>query len=413
MTRRAVAAESGALLGGSVLNGLAALGFIALGTRSVGAAGFAPVANLWVFWAVSAAVLTFPIQHWVIRQIEVDGHSGGVRRALPRLLGFAVAVTAVEAAVAVALRADLFSGGSWAWPAMVAGVALGAGYLGVVRGVLAGTGRYHAAAVVIGGENLIRVAVAAVLMAVGDDPLLLGAALLTGPLIGGLWFGAHRLSGLDPDQRPPTRLVGVAASAVLLAQVVLNGGPPLLAVLEGTELQVTALFSALALFRAPYLLALGLSVRATAPLTQRFAAGATGAIRRLIGLMVAGATALSAAAYFVARLWGPPLIRAFFGPDTAPPDGITGWIAVGCVLALGGLAVTVVLIAAARQAALIGSWLVALAAGALVAGLCGSGSPVDRVVAAFVTAEAAAVLAGAAAMFAGGKGERERPRSAG
>jgi len=399
-TRRAVAAESGALLGGSILNGLAALGFIALGTRAVGAAGFAPVANLWVFWAISAAVLTFPIQHWVIRQIEVDGHSGGVRRALPHLAGFALAVTAVETLVAVALWEDLFPGGSGAWPVLVTGVALGAAYLGVLRGVLAGGGRYHAAAVVIGGENLIRVGVAASLMAIADDPILLGVALLTGPIVGLIWLRAHRLSPEAPADRPPARLVGTAALAVLLAQVVLNGGPPLLAVLGGTAVAVTALFSALALFRAPYLLALGLSVRATAPLTQHLAAGGTGAMRRLVGVVVAASFGLAAVAFLVARPLGSPLIRAFFGPETAPSADATGWIAAGCVLALGGLALTVMLIAAARQAALIGCWLLAIAVGAVVVAVTGSLPPLDRVVTAFVSAEAAAVLAGAGAVLA-------------
>lgn len=397
MTRRAVAAESGALLGGSIVNGLAALGFIALGTRSVGAAAFAPVANLWVFWAISAAVLTFPIQHWVIRQIEVDGHTGGVRRALPYLAGFTLAIAGVEAAVAAALRGDVFAGGSWVWPLMVFGVAFGAGYLGMLRGLLAGAGRYHAAALVIGGENVLRVAAAAVLMAAADDPALLGLALLAGPLIGLPFPGAHRLGSREPEQRPPTRLLGAAASAVLVAQVVLNGGPPLLAVLDGADLAVTALFSALALFRAPYLLALGLSVRATAPLTRSLATGGTGWVRRMSGLVVAASFALAAAAFFAARPLGPPLIRGFFGPDTAPASDVTGWLAAGCVLALGGLAVTVVLIAAARQLALTGSWLLALAVGAAVAAAAGSLDPLDRVVAAFVAAEGAAVLLGGGA----------------
>ena len=121
---------------------------------------------------------------------------------------------------------------------------------------------------VIGGENLIRLAVGAALLASSRDPRLLAAALLTGPLVALFWPKAWRL---DPvaGPRPSTGLVGAAGLSVLLAQAILNGGPPLVAALGGAEAEVTAFFSALALFRAPYLVALGLTVRITAPLTRR------------------------------------------------------------------------------------------------------------------------------------------------
>ena len=275
---RRAAGGSGALLAGSLVNGLAAYGFIALGTRALGAEGFAPVAIVWVFWAFSAALLTFPIQHWVIRQMELDGHSGGVRAAAGRVALMAAAVAVGEGLIAAVAGRRLFGDGSWVWPAAVAGVALGSGFMGLLRGLLAGSGRYRAAAVVIGGENLIRLAVGAALLASSRDPRLLAAALLTGPLIALFWPKAWRL---DPvaGPRPSTGLVGAAGLSVLLAQAILNGGPPLVAALGGAEAEVTAFFSALALFRAPYLVALGLTVRITAPLTRRVEELGRGSLR--------------------------------------------------------------------------------------------------------------------------------------
>jgi O-antigen/teichoic acid export membrane protein len=388
------AGESGALLAGSLANGLAAYGFIALGTRSLGAEGFAPVAIVWVFWAFSAALLTFPIQHWVIRQMALDGHSGGVRAAVGRVALLAGVVAVGEGLIALAGGRRLFGDGSWVWPACVAGVAAGAGFVGLVRGVLAGGGRYRAAAVVIGGENAVRLAAGGVLLVLSRDPRLLAVALVTGPLITLLRPRALRLDRVA-GPRPPTGLVGAAGLSVLLAQVVLNGGPPLVAALGGQDAEVTALFSALALFRAPYLVALGLTVQATGPLTRKVEEQGRGSLRSP-ALAVAGVTgALAAASLGAAWAAGPPLIRALFGPGTAPSGAVAGAAAAGCMLALGGLALTVMLIAAGARRALVLSWVAAAAAGAVVLLLAAGLSPSSRVVAAFNAAEAVAVVAAA------------------
>jgi len=386
--------ESGALLLGSVVNGLAAYAFIALGTRGLGAARFAPVAIVWVFWAFSAALLTFPLQHWVIRQMELDGHAGGVRAALGRVAGVVAAVTAGEGIAAALWQDRLFGEVSWAWAAVVMGVAAGSGFLGVVRGLLAGSGRYHAAAVVIGGENLIRLAAGGAFLAAGGGALLLAVALVTGPLVVLPWLGVWRVPG-PTTARPSTGLVGAAGASVLLAQVALNVGPPLLSAVGGSETEVTALFAALALFRAPYLVALGLTVRATAPLTRLVAEGGRGTLRSP-ALGVAGGSLLAAGAAF-AIMWpvGPPLLRALFGPGTDLSGLPTGALAAGCVLALGSLALTVMLMAAAARLALTLSWVVAVIVGVVVVAVGGGLGPVGRVAVAFNAAELVAVAGGA------------------
>jgi hypothetical protein len=193
--------------------------------------------------------------------------------------------------------------------------------------------------------------------------------------------------------RPSTGLVGAAGLSVVLAQVVLNGGPPLLSSLGGAGAQVTALFAALALFRAPYLVALGLTVRATAPLTRMVAEGGPARLLRPALLTASGALALAGVAYGLAWPLGPPLVRALFGPGTDLSGSATGGVAAGCVLALGSLALTVVLIGASARLTLVASWTAALLAGALVLALGGRLGPVDRVVAAFAISEAVAVLA--------------------
>lgn len=380
--------QSGSLLAGSVANGLAAYGFVALGTRSLGAEAFAPVGVLWTFWALSAATLTFPIQHWAIRTIAVEGGVGALRSGAFRLAGWVGGVAVVQFAVAATLTERLFGDRSWFWPAAVALLALGSAYLGVLRGVLAGTGRYHAAAIVIGGENLIRVAAGLVAVTVSDDAMPLAAALLAGPLIGALWPGAHRMPA-PPGGGAPVALVGYTGLSLLAAQIVLNGAPIVLPLVGGSEREITVVFTTLALLRAPYLMGLALTVRATAPLTRLLTGGETARARRLVdGVLAVSVTAAGAAGALAAPL-GPPLIALLFGEGARPGAATAGWLAVGAVLALGGLALTVVLIAGGSGRPLLAAWLCGLAAAGI--GVAVPAAPVSRVVAGFVAGEAVAV----------------------
>jgi hypothetical protein len=380
--------ETGSLLVGSVANGLAAYGFVALGTRSLGAEAFAPVGVLWAFWALSAATLTFPIQHWAIRTIELEGGTGALRPAARRLGAWIGAVAAIQVVVAAVLRDRLFGDASWFWPAAVALLAVGSAYLGVLRGVLAGSGRYHPAAMVIGGENLLRLGAGIAAVILTDAALPLGAALLTGPLIGVLWPGAHRLSAATP-LRSPVALVGAAGLGLLAAQVLLNGAPIVLPLVGGSERQTTVVFTTLALLRAPYLMALALSIRATAPLTRLLAGKRPARAVRLVDAMLVGCLGSAALLGALAAPIGPPVVAALFGEGTRPEAATAAWLAGGAILALGGLAFIVILIAAGAGRALVLSWLAGLGAAAVAVAI--PAGPVAAVVAGFVSGEAVAV----------------------
>ncbi len=74
-----------------------------------------------------------------------------------------------------------------------------------------------------------------------------------------------RRTGSGRRAAAPLRFLSGASSGQLLAQATLTGGPVLVAVIGGAPSAVTALFAGLALFRAPYTIALGL----VSPLTGR------------------------------------------------------------------------------------------------------------------------------------------------
>src|SRR4029453_6819025 len=90
---------STALAAGSVVAGLLAYVFFALATRSLGAEGAAPVSILWSYWSAAAAVLTFTVQHWIIRTLAHDGHEGAVARSLPKFAIMAAGLTALAGVV--------------------------------------------------------------------------------------------------------------------------------------------------------------------------------------------------------------------------------------------------------------------------------------------------------------------------
>jgi hypothetical protein len=385
-SRARIAGESVAVLIGTAVNGVAAYAYIAVGTRTYGDAAMAPVAVLWTFWAVSVALFTFPIQHWAIRRISVDGDTAGVGGAVPRLSAVAVAVAAAIALAAWLWRGTLFAEGSAGWPLLVFAVMAGSAFTGLQRGVLSGRGRYYATAANIAAENLLRLGLAVVIAAMSDSVLLFATALAFGPLVAVFWPEAVRLPLREPSRESPLGFLGGLAGGILVAQVILNAGPVVLQAIGGSAAAVTGLFLALALFRAPYLLALGVATRATEPLTRLVLSGDCRAVRRVATRIAASSLVAAAAGLAGGYLAGPWLIALVFAPGTPPRAAVVAWIAAGTALALGGLGLVLVLTAGGRTAEIQVAWLFGLVAGA-VALLAWRGDPTGRVVAAFVVAE--------------------------
>ena len=253
--------DTSALLTGTTVSGLLAYAYVVLGTRIYGAVEFAPISVLWTIWAMSAAVITFPVQHWVIRTIEADRTEGTVRTALPLILASAVLLSTVIGVVAWMARGTLFSDGGALYPVLAAAIPLGSVMVGLSRGTLAARRRFTAAAAAFAVENLIRVVAAVMVVLAGWGSNTYAIALILGFLVVAVWPSALHLTGEASgaaNARTLSFLSGVAGGT-LISQVVLTGGPVILASLGGAPASVTGLFSTLALFRAPYILATGLA----------------------------------------------------------------------------------------------------------------------------------------------------------
>lgn len=385
--------SASALSVGSITTGALAYVFFALTTRALGATEAAPVSVLWTWWGLTAAALTFPVQHWVARSVAAHGGEGPVRAALPRVGALGGGAAAVAAGAAWLLREPLFDGHGAVFPLLTAGVALAATWTGVVRGVLSARGRFPAVAALLVAENAARCVLAVGLSLAGvGSPAAYGLALLLGYAVLLLWPSALRPTGQEQDlrsTRSPMGLLGATAGGQLLAQVVLTGSPLVLALGGAPARDVTVLFAGLALFRAPYLVAVGQVTQLTGMLTRLVVDGRTRRLARIRRGLVLLTAAAALAATGAGALLGPWLLPVVFGGEVRLGVVPSALVAAGSTVALGTLVATVLVIATGRTWVLPGGWAVALLPGTAWIALA-PGDLLLRTCGAFVLVEVAA-----------------------
>lgn len=389
--------DTSALAAGSALSGLLAYVFFALATRHLGASDAAAVSVLWTYWSFAAAVLTFPLQHWIARTVAADGDELSVRLAVPRIALLVAGVGVLSGLFAWIGRDLLFHRTDLWFPLLVAWVTVGSGFIGVVRGGLAARHRFIGNAVVLVAENGSRVLIATLLVIWGVQAnTVFGAALAAGALVGLLFPSAYLFdrrsagtAGAAGSRRPasPFAFLGGAGGGQLVGQAILTGGPVVLALSGGSAAEVTALFAGLALFRAPYTVAIGLVSQITGRLTSVLIAEDFATLRRARAVVIVATLASAGVAAAIGYSWGPWLIRLIFGDTVVLTAGASLLVAVGSAFALGNLVTTVSLLAQDRAHAVARAWLVALGAGAVVFGFTGGLTPMDRTVVAFLAAE--------------------------
>jgi len=363
------AQQTTALAAGSAIAGLLAYVFFAVTTRALGSEAAAPVSVLWTYWSFAGAALTFPLQHWITRSVAAHGGSGQVRAALPRVVAVVAVATALVSLLAWLLREDLFHRQDAWFPVLVGLVTIGSAYLGLVRGGLAAHRRFVALAWALVSENAVRCAAAVGLMVAGvRASVSYGLCLAAGGIVGLLWPTSVRFARPRPGARSesPLAFLGGAAGGQLLGQTVLTGGPVLLALAGGAPPQVTALFAGLALFRAPYTLALGMVSQLTGRLTVLVVHGDRRTLRKVRVAVVATTLLAAGVAAVVGASVGPALIRLVFGDSVRLAPLPTAVVAVGSAVALANLVVTITVMAQNRSGAVVRAWAVAYLCGAVL-----------------------------------------------
>jgi O-antigen/teichoic acid export membrane protein len=153
---------------------------------------------------------------------------------------------------------------------------------------------------------------------------------------------------------------------------------------------VTVLFAGLALFRAPYTLAIGMVAQLTSRFTVLVVERRRDALHRLRTRLLVAAVVLAALAAPVGAWVGPPLLPLVFGDDVRMSGRLCAVLASASTLAIASLVVTLLLIALGRTGGQVRAWLLAAVPGAAYFALWPA--PVlDRTCWAFLVVEAAAL----------------------
>lgn len=392
--RRRIARDSAALAVGSVIAGLLAYAFFALATRTLGAHDAAPISVLWTYWSIAAAILTFTIQHWTIATMTRDGHEGTVARSLPRLSLGALALSVISASLAFVFRDSLFNDSGLTFPILIAVTTIGSFFLGFQRGVLSGRQRFAATAASLVLENLTRVVGAFVVAAADGGATAFGFVMVAGPLTGLIWIRSLRLDRGPIDTSAmsnPFALASGTAVGSLLAQLVLTSAPVVLAVVGGAPADVTSLFVALAVWRAPYIVALGVAPQATTLMSRFVARGQRRRVAQVHALIAIFVLAGSAIAVLIGLTILEPVLQLAFGSGIEMDQWLLAELGIGTSLALGNLLLMLLLLAQRRSGLTSAAWGIAIVAS--TAWLAFSGQEVlPRVVAAFLAAQATAFM---------------------
>lgn len=387
--RKRLARDSLALAAGSIAAGLLAYVFFAAATRSLGAHDAAPLSVLWSYWSIAAAILTFTVQHWIISTMTRDGHDATVARSLPWLAMATIILATLAGGLAFIFREPLFNDGGVFYPIVVSVITVESFFMGLVRGVQSGRRRFVATAQSLAAENGLRVAAAVAVAAADGSSKAFALALIAGPLTGLVWIRQLRLisdRAAGATVHNPLALASGVAGGSLIAQVVLTSMPVLLAVTGGLPAEVTTLFVALAVWRAPYIVLLGVAPQATTLMTRFAARGQRRRLTQVRLLVLAGIVTCAAVAVIVGLTVFEPVLQLGFGSEIEMDHHLLAALGAGTAVALGNMLLMLLLLALGRSGRATVAWTAALVA---TAGwlLIVDQPPLTQVVTGFVVAQ--------------------------
>ena len=344
---------------GAAVTGLSAALFIWVVERELGLVAFEPVAHLWTIWSIGAAVLTFSVQQAVI----VESRSGERQTSsitVGRLGGLLLAMAFVFVVVWL-FRDELFSENPLWWALAAAVIPAGSAAVGVTRGRWSVQRRFPMLAAVIGFENLSRLLLALLFIAVGVPTLGFAAVILLGFAVAAIRPGnTDGYAAPEADMRRQNVGLVTTAGSGLFSHLTLAFSPTLLAMGGGSDVETSALFLALALLRAPLLFLHALVPKLAVVVNEMVDSGRQRAAAAL-GLRIGGGALagglLGAAACAV--VFGP-VMDVIFGADEL--DGIDYALAAYSVIVGSGVVfVTSVLTALGRTAQQMAGWMLVFA----------------------------------------------------
>lgn len=373
---------------GTLIAAAGAYAFQLVAGRALGPEQFAPITVLWTIQFLMFTTVFLPMEQLTIRRLAADEPAPAPRRLF--LVTVIVSVLAATSFGAVTLNRLL--DGRPMYLALIVVLITTYGGFALARGALAGHRRFDAYGWATMAESVVRLAVAAALIALGAGVVGVAWSLVPGALAVYLWRPFHGATRPDPS------LAAVGAGAALAtfvaanaaSQTIVAAGPLVVGALGASAKEVSVFFETFLLFRAPLSVAYSLVARVLPPFTRLVDAGRTGELRRWATRLGIAATAFAGAGFLLGDLVGPELVALFLGEEFRPDSLLAGYAIAGVVLATTSLFVQQMLIALHATGAMATAWLGGLvAAAAVIVAVPGSAS--DRVGLGFFVGEAVAL----------------------
>ena len=373
---------------GTLVAATAAYAFQLVAGRALGPEEFAPITVLWTIQFLVFTTVFVPMEQLTIRRLSGITNE----RAPRRLFVSAIAASVVISVVFAVLTLDRLLDGhvTYLWVTTVLIASYGA--FALARGALAGHRRFAEYGWSTMAESVLRLAVAAVVLAVGAGVVGVAWSLVPGALVVYLWR-PFRDTPQPVDPSPPVR-AGAALITFITAnaasQTIVAAGPLVVGALGAGSAERSVFFETFLLFRAPLTVAYSLIARVLPGFTRTAESEARVRLANWSMRLGFAATGAAGAAFAVGHWIGPDLVALFLGEEYRPSADLAAFAAAGVVIATTALFAQQMLIALRATTLLAASWLIGLAAAAAAVALT-AGNPSHRVGLGFLVGESVAL----------------------
>ena len=362
---------------GLVADGVGSYLYLTSSGRALGPERFALISVMWAVLFLVGNGLFIPVEQELARSIASNTARGTDGDGIVGRLATATAVlVAVVAAVGIALsgtiRASLFRDETGFVAALIVGVASVA-CMFLVRGTLAGTGRYAAYGALFMADAAAKAIPAVILASAGvDEPLVYAWIMATSGFVGCLValavarpIGLRRGTGPAAPWAPILSALGFLLLTSVLSLTVINIGTVAVEVLSGPAEQAAAgiFLSALVIARVPLFLFQAVQAIVLPRLSAKASVGDVSGFRADLQVLAGGLAGLTAVAVAGAFAFGAFAQRVLFGDEFDRIDGRDmGLLTLASMLMTGALTLNQAQIALRRQHQTWWPWALALVA---------------------------------------------------
>ncbi len=350
---------------GLAVNGLAAYTFITISSRDLGAEVYTPVGLLWALSFLLGPGLFQPLEQETARIVASRSGQGAgpVFRAAARVGGLMALLLCGLALVAAPWIVDKPFDGE---PMLLVGlllVVLGLGSAHLVRGLLAGLGRFGGYSRYVMGEGIGRLVLVAVFAAIlGSGMAVYGLAIGLAPFVGiGLAVAGQR-GLLEPGDPVPisdlSRTLGSLLVASAATAFMLNVSPLAVEFLasEHQSQEPGRFLNALLIARIPLFFFQAVQASLLPKLSGLAGGGDYDALWQVLRRLLVLVVALGVAAVVGCGLFGPAVVETAFGADFAVGRRDMVLLAVSSAILMVALSLAQALIATRSQGRMALAW---------------------------------------------------------